>query len=191
MFYSKKSVLFLLIIFFFITTVYPISASAQISSLYPYSYSGIKPFGGKIISMQPCKSPAGIMLNIGGPMGGQFLLTNSSKIFDYGVFSPGVWTLGNANPSTVTCKGKSGLFSGSFAVKMAVSMAVGYGMNALFPGVSLFFNTGFDILPQIGMSVGSISDMISGFASSFGFGKKLDTLGHPHIIQMVGTSLTP
>ena len=187
MFYAKKITLFLLIVFFSAAAIYPISATAQISSLYSYSYSGIKPFGGKIISMQPCKSPAGIMLNIGGPAGGQFLLTNSSKIFDYGVFAPGVWKLGNASPSTVTCKGKSGLFSGSFAVKMAVSMAVSYGINALFPGIGLFFNTRFDTLPQIGLNIGDISGMIS----KFGFGKKLDTLGHPHIIQMVGTSLTP
>src|SRR3989338_8212955 len=150
MFYAKKIILFLLIVFFSAAAIYPISATAQISSSYSYSYSGIKPF-------------------------------------DYGVFAPGVWTLGNASPSTVTCKGKSGLFSRSFAVKMAVSMAVSYGMNALFPGIGLFFNTGFDTLPQIGLNIGNISGLIS----KFGFGKKLDTIGHPHIIQMVGTSLTP
>ncbi len=184
MFNSKKLALILLIAFFSMATLYPISASAQISSLYSYSYSGIKPFGGRIISMQPCKTPSGMMLTIGGPKGGQFLLTDSSQVFNYGVFNPGVWTLGNANPSTVTCKGKSGLLSGGFAMKAAISFAISYGLNALFPGTGLFFNTGLDTLPQVGLTIGSIA----GLASFKLFGKKLDTIGHPHVIQMVGTS---
>lgn len=209
MFYSKKLVLFLLFVFFFTATLYPVSASAQTSApqsnlllntpsvfnpsgigISPYSYSGIKPFGGRIISMQPCKTPAGIMLNIGEPMGGQFLLTNNSQIFDYNVFMNGVWTLGTADISTVTCKGKSGLFSGGFAARAAISFTIKYGvslgMNALLPGSGALFSIGDQVF-----SIGNVIGSIAGFASSFGFGKKLDTLGHPHIIKMVGTSLTP
>lgn len=209
MFYSKKSVLFLLFVFFFTAVLYPISASAQVSAsqsnlllntpsvfnpsgigISPYSYSGIKPFGGKIISMQPCKTPAGMMLNIGGPMGGQFLLTDSSQMFDYNVFMNGVWTLGTADISTVTCKGKSGLFSGGFAARAAISFTISYGVtlgiNALLPGAGALFSIG-----DFGISIGKVIGSLSGFASSFGFGKKLDTLGHPYVIKMVGTSLTP
>lgn len=209
MFYSKKLVIFLLFVFFFTATLYPVSASAQTSApqsnlllntpsvfnpsgigISPYSYSGIKPFGGRIISMQPCKTPAGIMLNIGGPMGGQFLLTNNSQMFDYNVFMNSVWMLGTADISTVTCKGKSGLFSGGFAAKTAISLTVRYGvtfaMNALLPGSGALFSIGDQVF-----GIGNVIGSIAGFASSFGFGKKLDTLGHPHIIKMVGTSLTP
>lgn len=208
--YSKKLVLILLFFsFFFTATLYPFSTSAQISTsqpnsllntpsvfnpsgigISPYSYSNIKPFGGRIISMQPCKTPAGIMLTIGEPRGGQFLLTDSSQVFNYGVFANSVWTLGTADPSTVTCKGKSGSSVGSFATRTAVSFAVSYGvtmgMNALLPGSGALFSIG-DKVFGIGKIVGSIA----GFASSFGFGKKLDTLGHPYVIKMVGTSLTP
>jgi hypothetical protein len=206
MFYTKKLTLLLLIAFFSIATLYPISVSAQTAQLSqpllntpsvfnpsgvgiaPYSYSGIKPFGGRIISMQPCKTPAGMMLNIGGPRGGQFLLTNSSQLFDYSVFVPNVWTLGTADVSTVTCKGKSGLFSGGFAMKTAVSLATSVAttivVNALFPGAGIIFSIG-DKLIGIGNVVGGIA----GFASRFGFGEKLDTLGNPYPIQIVGTSL--
>lgn len=206
--YSKRLTLVLLIAFFSMAIFYPISASAQTSipqqkllntqsvfnpsgiDIIPYSYTGSKLFGGRIISMQPCLTPAGIMLNIGGPRGGQFLLTDSSQIFNYGVFNPGIWTLGNASPSTVACKGKSGLFSGGFAIKTAVSFGVSFGvsfaLNALLPGSGALFAIGDNVI-----KVGNIIGGISGFASRFGFGEKLDTLGHPHIIQMVGTSLTP
>src|SRR3989338_8491538 len=88
MFYVKKITLFLLIVFFSAAAIYPISATAQISSLYSYSYSGIKPFGGRIISMQPCKSHTGIMLNMGGRGGGNLLWQNRRKKFDYEQFAP-------------------------------------------------------------------------------------------------------
>jgi hypothetical protein len=187
MFYSKKIILILLIVLFSITTVYPVSVSAQISSLYSYSYAGIKPFGGRIISIQPCKTPAGMMLTIGGPRGGQFLLTDSSRVFKHGVFRNGTWTLGNADTGTVTCKGKSGLFSPGFGTALiiagtAISLYSTFGTNIIFQQA-----IGDTILKvssaQIGQALG-----IAGFASKFGFGKKLDTLGHPHVIQMVGTS---
>ncbi|MEK7589793.1 MAG: hypothetical protein AAB475_00870 [Patescibacteria group bacterium] len=203
MFYSKKLTLFLVVIFLAIATLYPISTAAQVTAGKPllntpsvfnpsgigittYSYSGIKPFGGRIISMQPCATPAGIMLNIGGPMGGQFLLTNSSQMFDYNVFMNGVWTLGTAGISAVTCKGKSGLFSGGFVAKTAISYGVSLAINALFPGAGVLFSIG-----DKGFRIGNVIGSIAGFASSFGFGKKLDTLGHPYVIKMVGTSLTP
>lgn len=207
--YSKKLVLILLFFsFFFTTTLYPFTASAQEPApqsnlllntqsvfnpsgigISPYSYPSIKPFGGRIISMQPCKTPAGIMLTIGEPRGGQFLLTDSSQVFNYGVFANGVWTLGTADPSTVTCKGRSGLFSPGISTAMTAA-------SAAISVYSLYYTTTFSLtsigldttigLSQIGMALG-----IGGFISKFGFGKKLDTLGHPHVIKMVGTSLTP
>lgn len=203
MFYSKKLTLLLLIVFFSIATLYPISATAQISAsqsilntpsvfnpsgigVFSYSYSGIKVFGGRIISMQPCKTPAGMMLNIGGPRGGQFLLTDSSQVFNYSVFAPSTWILGNASPSTVTCKGKSGLFSGGFSTAMTIAAIAISVYSVYYTTTFSLASIGLDTtigLSSIGTALG-----IGGFASKFGFGKKLDTLGHPHVIQMVGTS---
>ena len=205
MFYTKKLVLFLLIAFFSLSILGPFSVSAQTAQLgtqllntpsvfnqsgvgiSSFQYNGIKPFGGRIISMQPCKTPAGIMLNIGGPRGGQFLLTDSVKIFNYGVFNPGIWTLGTAGASTVTCKGESGLFSPSFGTALmiagsAISLYSTFGTNFLFQQA-----IGDTVLKFSSAQIGSVLG-IAGFASKFGFGKKPTTIGNPHIIQMIGTS---
>ena len=179
MFNSKKLTLILLIALFSMATLYPISASAQISSLYSYSYSGIKPFGGTIINMEMCT--IGIMLEIGPPVSGQYLLTDSTTMYSYGVFAPGVWVLGNADTSTVVCKGNGGGAStvGTVMTVAAVAIAI-YGV---------YYSTAFAVgdaviqLSTIGTALG-----IGGLVSKFGFGKKLKTLGHPHPIQMVGTS---
>ena len=185
MFYLKKITLIFLIVLFSIATIYPVSASAQISSLYSYSYSGIKPFGGRIISIQPCKTPAGMMLTIGGPRGGQFLLTDSSQVFQHGVFTPRIWTLGNADRSTVTCKGKSGLTSGGFALRAAAAAVILYSMYIANPMYAQAIGDTvlrWD-LSQVGNALG-----IAGLVSKFGFGEKLNTIGHPHPIQMIGTN---
>ena len=70
--------------------------------------------------------------------------------------------------------------------KTAISYGVSLAINALFPGAGVLFSIG-----DKGFRIGNVIGSIAGFASSFGFGKKLDTLGHPYVIKMVGTSLTP
>jgi hypothetical protein len=188
--FKKWASAFLTVLFLIISLAYPLSSAAQITA--PYSYSGIKPFGGRIISMQPCQSPPGMMLNIGPPRGGQFLLTDSSQVFNYGVFTPGVWTLGTAEVSSVTCRGKSGLFSSGIAFLGASAALTGVeifqgGLGAIGTGQFLIPGTDF-ILPFSYVRIGLIAAFI---ASRFIFGKKLDTIGHPHVIRMIGTSLTP
>jgi hypothetical protein len=137
MFYTKKIAIVLLVTVFSLGIFYPISTHAQMSMLKPilntpsvfspsgggitpFQYSGIKPFGGKIIGMEVCQKPAAILLKIGSPMGGNFLLTDSSRIYLYGNTSKGVWMLGNASNNTVKCMGKKGLFSGAGLIRLAI-----------------------------------------------------------------------
>ncbi|MBT3730255.1 hypothetical protein HON59_02840 [bacterium] len=197
MFYSKKLAIVLLITVFSLGIFYPISTHAQMSMLNTpsvfnssgggitsFQYNGIKPFGGKITSMKMCTS--GIMLEIGPPMGGQYLLTGGTKLHDYGVFAPGVWILGNADTGTVKCKGDgsgaSAIGTGLQIAAIAVTLYSMYGANVVFSqaiGDTILSAS----LAQIGGALG-----IASIVSKFGFGKKLKTLGHPHPIQIVGTN---
>lgn len=134
MFNSKKLTLFLLIAFFSMATLYPISAAAQIPA--PYSYSGIKPFGGRIVGIEACQKPAAILLKIGPPMGGNFLLTDSSKIYMYGNTSKGIWMLGNAGTAPVKCMGKRGLLSINNLIKIVVIAVAIYYTGGAFAGAT-------------------------------------------------------
>lgn len=64
-----------------------------------------KHFGGRITKIQACISPKGLLLTIGPPIGGKYLLTDSSIIHAYGNITPRTWTLGLADPTPVNCRG--------------------------------------------------------------------------------------
>lgn len=59
------------------------------------------PFGGRILFVRPCNT--GLLLTIGLPRGGEYMLMPFSRVYLYGVFSPGSWTLGLAGPTPVVC----------------------------------------------------------------------------------------
>src|SRR3989344_9668967 len=90
---------------------YPVLAAQVIPEIQPLN----KPFGGKIIKIQACVSPKALLLTIGPPMGGKYLLTDSSTLHAYDTIMPGVWTLGLAEPNAVNCRGNPAGIAG-FAV---------------------------------------------------------------------------
>ena len=83
---------------------------ALLMTLFPYASSkaiGLsllnKPFGGKIIAVLGCAAPPGIVLQIGLPSPGLYIITPATKIHLFGVFLPRVWTLGLAKKSPIAC----------------------------------------------------------------------------------------
>lgn len=73
---------------------------------------GVLPFGGKILKIQACKTPPGLMLTIGPPVAGQYLLSPLTVVFSYGAFIPGTWVLGNAANTAVACVGSPASLGG-------------------------------------------------------------------------------
>lgn len=81
---------------------YPALAAQTIPKIQPLN----KPFGGKITKIQACQSPAGLILHIGPPSGGQYFFDPAAtKLHQYKTVMPGVWTLGLAQPVAKTCVG--------------------------------------------------------------------------------------
>lgn len=109
---------------------YPVLAAQVLPDIQPLN----KPFGGKIVKIQACMSPAGFVLTIGAPMGGKFFLNPAtSKIHTYGVIKPGVWTLGSASPTPINCdKGNPAGISG-FSMGGLLGGAIDSGLLEITP----------------------------------------------------------
>jgi hypothetical protein len=176
------------------------------SALMPFS-AGADSFGGKITTIQACRTPPGLLLTVGPPKGGEFLLAPSSIIFMCGVFKPGTYVLGNAS-GAVTCQGSSKLLGGFGIGNILGSVAQGAlggylgvlcgaggagsaGLSALGT-FSSFISGG---LPFLGLSpLGSLGPLgISNILSFFGisFPHKLANLGVAHTITIIGTAPGP
>lgn len=129
---------------------YPLAAAAAINTA---NFQINKPFGGKITKIQACQSPKALLLTIGPPTGGKYLLTNSSTIHAHGNITPGTWTLGSADPNAVNCRGNpSGI--GGFSAGGLVSEALGSGILSIEPvyGEGIFGTTliGAEIVDPVG-----------------------------------------
>ena len=147
---------------------YPVLAAQIIPEIQPLN----KPFGGKITKIQACQSPKGLLLTIGPPTNGKFLLTNSSTIHAYGNVMPGIWTLGLADPTPVNCRGNpSGI--GGFSVGGLVGDALSGGSLSVLPvyGEGILGTTlaGADIVGPLGpmFSVtGPLAETLVGLSES-------------------------
>src|SRR3989344_1699400 len=143
-----------------------------------------KPFGGKITKIQACASPPGLILHIGPPIGGQYFLGQSTIIHSYGVITPGVWTLGIAEPSAKTCVGAQG-GGGGFVLN-------GLAETGLIEGAEFLQIPTFIDLPIFGpVSLISIGlNILSALGISF-FKKNPPTYGPAYPIIRIGTGPVP
>ena len=147
---------------------YPVLAAQVIPEIQPLN----KPFGGKIIKIQACVSPKALLLTIGPPTSGKYLLTNSGTIHAYGNIMPGVWTLGLADPTPVNCRGNPGGIEG-FSVGGLVGDALSGGGLSVLPvyGEGILGTTlvGADIVGPLGpmFSVtGPLAETLVGLSES-------------------------
>ncbi|OGF59507.1 hypothetical protein A3E35_00085 [Candidatus Giovannonibacteria bacterium RIFCSPHIGHO2_12_FULL_44_22] len=153
-------------VFLMITTLflpfYTILAAQVIQEIQPLN----KPFGGKIIKIQACIIPKALLLTIGPPMGGKYLLTDSSTLHAYDTIMPGVWTLGLAEPNAVNCRGNPAGIAG-FAVNTLISTALNF-------------------IPVVGQILSLVYTLFS-----FIFPKKPPSLGNGYPIIRIGTGPAP
>ena len=80
------------------------------------SIGGLTPFGGMVQSMKVCTCSATILLTVGDPKGGDFMVTPATILYANFNFTPGRWVLGLAAPVSLACmvyKGNSCVQEGS------------------------------------------------------------------------------
>lgn len=152
----------------FLTTItlllpfYPVLAAQVLPDIQPLN----KPFGGKIIKIQACISPKALLLTIGPPVGGKYLLMNSSILHAHSNIMPGVWTLGLAEPNTINCRGNPAGIAG-FAMDTIISTALNF-------------------IPVVGQILSLVYTLFS-----FIFPKKPPSLGNGYPIIRIGTGPAP
>ena len=99
----------ILILTFFIPTF-------DTNAFFGGSTGGMSPFGGTVQKMTFCTCSATILLKVGGPVGGDFMVTLGTKIYANYNFMLGNWLLGLAAPASIPCmvyKGNSCTQEGS------------------------------------------------------------------------------
>ena len=80
------------------------------------STGGMSVLGGTVQKMTICTCSATILLKVGGPVGGDFMVTPATKLYANFNFTPGHWVLGLAAPASIPCmvyKGNSCTQEGS------------------------------------------------------------------------------
>ena len=174
-----------------------------------------KLLGGRIQKMQICVKPPGLLLHIGPPVGGKYLVTAGTKIYMYRALLPANWTLGTARPLSpclgppkVSVKGISlasvipGLPKNQDIGNLG-SFVGGLGSSGGIPGPLGGTGPGLSVISLAGGPIGAVitvvnaADFIAGVAGISGFKipgfkkKDLKELGPAYPINIIGTSLTP
>lgn len=67
------------------------------------STGGMSVLGGTVQNMTICTCSGTILLKVGGPVGGDFMVTPGTKLYANYNFTPGHWVLGLALPASVPC----------------------------------------------------------------------------------------
>lgn len=146
---------------------YPLAAAAAVNTS---NFQINKPFGGKITKIQACQSPPGLILHIGPPSGGQYFFDPAvTKLHQYKVVKPGVWTLGLAQPTAKTCVGNpnsvGGFGVGDIAGEGLSSISItplsdGYGGISGVEISSSFSNTVVDVGGELGQQLAEFAQFI-------------------------------
>ncbi len=158
---------------------YPALAAQVIPDIQPLN----KPFGGKITKIQACVSPKALLLTIGPPAGGKFLLTNSSIIHAHGNIIPGVWTLGLAESSAVNCRGNPAGIGG-----FSVGGLVG---NALSGGnLSILLVYGEGILETTLVGVDIVGPLGPMFSITGPLAETLASLSESGALSVIGSAIS-
>lgn len=67
------------------------------------STGGMSPFGGMVTKFIVCTCSSSILITVGPPVGGDFLVTPATKLYANFTFTPGHWVLGLALPTSLQC----------------------------------------------------------------------------------------
>ena len=67
------------------------------------STGGLSPFGGMVTKFIVCTCSSSILITVGSPVGGDFLVTPGTKLYANFNFMPGHWVLGLALPASLPC----------------------------------------------------------------------------------------
>lgn len=192
--FSRKKYFILPLILIFTATLF-----------FPLSIKAAGPFGGKINKIQICVKPPGLLLHIGPPVGGKYLLTSGSKIYMYAAIRPSNWTLGLSRLQARSCRGLPNSIGG-MSLTSAVSgvMNLGklqslgsVGLQSLTPNLAISAALGPVGLVTTALSVANaylFTSSVAGFAGINLPGlknKKLKELGPAYPIIMTGTSAAP
>lgn len=81
----------------------PLSFTKPISLALAAAVSLDRPFGGRVILNVPCPYSGGYAIIVGPPVGGTYVFTPASKIFEYRLPFPTNWVLGLAGSVQVPC----------------------------------------------------------------------------------------
>lgn len=195
-----------MILLFFITfsLFYPFLEAKAATKVYEYT----RGFGGKITKIQACSVPPGFVIHVGPPTPGKFFLNPAtSSIHPYGVIMPGVWVLGNAAPTPMTCSegnpkgiggfGALGGLAGSTGSLFSASTRLnefdeisGITISGPLGGLRLEGQLG-ETLGGISNSLGGISDSIGNITSSLGnIGSAFSIVGSLMSGDFVGAALS-
>lgn len=80
---------------------WPLLAATALMLFLPFGSQAQKPFGGRILVVRPCNT--GLLLTVGPPRGGEYMLLPGSSVYAFGVFKPATWVLGLAAALPVVC----------------------------------------------------------------------------------------
>ena len=177
-----------------------------------------KLLGGRIQKMQICVEPLpGLLLHIGPPVGGKYLVTAGAKIYMYRALLPANWALGTAMPP-VSCLGPPKLSVKGISLASVIpglpknqsignlgSFVGGLGSSGGIPGPLGGTSPGLSILTSAAGPIGAVitvvnaADFIAGVAGISGINlpglklkkKDLTELGPAYPINIIGTSLAP
>lgn len=117
------------------TTIVFFLAVVAVVFLQPNSAEAFlfKPFGGPIKKITACAEPvAGLLLEIGPPREGNFLLLPTTVIYPFRIIRPGAQTLGLAGPKLLGCYEEV-----TFRRRESIFRLLGEGAPILFMGTSL------------------------------------------------------
>ncbi len=138
-----------------------------------FSYTPIKPFGGKIIKIQACQVPPGLIITVGAPVGGKYFFNfATTQLHAFGIIKPNVWVLGAAAPTPIYCsKGSDKNLPGFDIPGLASSggLSLTGDMDAFgnITGATISGPLGdLNITGSLGESLGSVAPNIVGNSSS-------------------------